>query len=154
LSATLDPGPLLRLQGDRSDIEFARIIGITRRTLIRWRQGRDRQLYSVTAERAAVALGRHPSELWPDVVLDGNWQKRAACRGADSNLFFPPMRAKGGPTPASLTRRAKEMCERCPVQAECLDWVLRNVGNSNDFGTWAGTNRNQRATMRKGMGLT
>lgn len=151
---TLDPGPLLRLKGDLSDQEFARIVGVTRRTVIRWRQGRDRHLQGVTAERAAVALGRHPSELWPEVTLDGHWQKRAACRGADGNLFFPPMQAKGGPTPATFTAKAREICARCPVQAECLDWVLRNVRSSDDHGTWASTNRNQRAAMRKRMGLT
>lgn len=143
MPASLDPAPLLALQLNRSDGEFARLIGVTRNTVLRWRSGKVRSIYSATAERAAIALGRHPSELWAGVDLDPGWRDRAACIGEDRRIFFPTGHGSGGQV------EAKKVCARCPVQAECLDWVLRNVRQGDDYGIWSGTNKNERAKLRK-----
>lgn len=50
-----------------------------------------------------------------------------ACRGADTNLFFP----HAGHHPA----RALAICGRCPHRAECGDWAI-DTGQA--FGVWGG----------------
>jgi len=64
------------------------------------------------------------------VFSDGrqDWIPRAACRGLDVNLFF------GEPTEDGNARRekgrwkrvkqAKDVCESCPVEMQCLMWAL------------------------------
>lgn len=42
--------------------DMADLVGVTRRSWTRWRQAGTIPLDS--ADRAAVALGRHPSEIW------------------------------------------------------------------------------------------
>ena len=50
------------LQADATDL--AAVLRVDRSTL--YRLGRGGRLRSDAADRIAVALGRHPSELWPD----------------------------------------------------------------------------------------
>ena len=50
------------LQADATDL--AAVLRVDRSTL--YRLGRGARLRSDAADRIAVALGRHPSELWPD----------------------------------------------------------------------------------------
>jgi WhiB family transcriptional regulator, redox-sensing transcriptional regulator len=66
------------------------------------------------------------------------WQERASCRTADPELFYP---AKGG----SLAP-AKELCNGCPVRAECLEYALA-VGE--EYGIWGGLTAEQRAGLRE-----
>lgn len=64
---------------------------------------------------------------------------RAACRGADPDLFvndyeppFPPA-------------EAAEFCASCPIMPECLSWALR-VG---EVGIWGGTTTYQRRQLMR-----
>lgn len=52
-----------------------------------------------------------------------NWTVFAHCRveGTDPELFFPASYTGPG---AAQTERAKAVCARCPVTAECLDYAL------------------------------
>lgn len=59
-----DPAPVLALQHERNDVEFAAELGVSRLTLCRWRRGRT--LTTVTADRIALDLGRHPVNMWPE----------------------------------------------------------------------------------------
>jgi hypothetical protein len=52
-------------------------------------------------------------------VLDPDWHLRAACRGADSELFF----AWSGTTLAK--RVIAYYCDPCPVRNDCLADELR-----------------------------
>ncbi len=45
------------------------------------------------------------------------WHKRAACRGAGPDLFFPE-RGRRDP-------KARAFCESCQVRSQCLDSVLQ-----------------------------
>ena len=69
------------------------------------------------------------------------WELRAACRGPDAALFFPP------PTGETALRRdrreqlAKLICAACPVQRECLEYALRV---REPFGIWGGLNEAER----------
>ena len=61
-----DPGPVLECQGALSDVEFAAQLGVTRRTVVRWRGGQQLIANRAVADRHAVNLGHHPGELWPE----------------------------------------------------------------------------------------
>jgi WhiB family transcriptional regulator, redox-sensing transcriptional regulator len=63
-----------------------------------------------------------------------SWRDKAACSGADPDLFFPP--EKRGKTQAA---KAKAICARCPVTAECLAVAA-------PFGIWGGTAEGERDT--------
>jgi len=59
--------------------------------------------------------------------------RRAACKGADTELFFSTAEAD--------IEQARAMCLACPVRPACAQWA-----NSNDeqFGIWAGEDRSAR----------
>lgn len=65
------------------------------------------------------------------------WQDRAACRGLDTELFFP----KRG----ELAGVALATCGECPVRQPCLDHAL---GFAERFGIWGGTSERQRRRLR------
>lgn len=71
-----------------------------------------------------------------DLVARPAWHQEAACRGADPDLFFPERGQSVAP--------ARELCDRCPVRAECLD-----VGLGERFGIWGGTSERERRHLRR-----
>ncbi|MFD7444865.1 WhiB family transcriptional regulator [Streptomyces sp. NPDC059909] len=72
-----------------------------------------------------------------------DWQLRAACRGVDSSLFFPPPDERGDAR-AERERKAKRVCRRCPVRAECLRHALKA---RERFGVWGGLGEQERLAM-------
>ncbi|AZZ39020.1 WhiB family transcriptional regulator [Acidipropionibacterium jensenii] len=81
-------------------------------------------------------------ELFPPLsgVGDGteSWQERGLCAQTDPEAFFPE---KGG-----STREAKRICEHCEVQAECLEYALRN---DERFGIWGGLSEMERRRIKR-----
>jgi len=77
-------------------------------------------------QRVVVQLTRRP-----------RWQALAECRGEPVEMFIPD---RGGPT-----TRAKQMCARCTVRAECLKYAL---AIPDLVGYWAGTNERERRRLR------
>jgi len=72
----------------------------------------------------------------------GRWRRRSACRDRDLTwLFFSTKRWD--------VRRAKTICESCPVRAECLEWVLAQRTVDDFYGTCAGTSEPERVELRK-----
>ena len=69
-----------------------------------------------------------------------SWRNQAACRGMDTNVFFPE---EGGP---SSGQEAKAVCAICPVADECL---LSAVVNGERLGVWGGKGERQRRSIRK-----
>jgi WhiB family redox-sensing transcriptional regulator len=65
------------------------------------------------------------------------WQTLAACQGERVEMFIPD---RGGPT-----ARAKQLCARCTVRAECLRYAL---AVPDLVGYWAGTNERERRRLR------
>ncbi|TCR20319.1 WhiB family redox-sensing transcriptional regulator [Streptomyces sp. BK205] len=73
------------------------------------------------------------------------WLRRAACVGEDPELFFPVGTA--GPAVRDIAA-AKQVCARCPVRPECLEWAL---GTGQTSGVWGGTCEQERdALLRSG----
>jgi WhiB family redox-sensing transcriptional regulator len=73
-----------------------------------------------------------------------DWRDRAACIGEDPELFFPV-----GTTGQALEQveRAKQVCRRCEVIDECLEWALET---NQDAGVWGGLSEEERRTLRRG----
>lgn len=61
------------------------------------------------------------------------WVDASLCSQTDSEEFFPE---KGG-----SSRAAKQVCSRCEVRAECLDWALENDVR---HGIWGGLSERER----------
>jgi WhiB family redox-sensing transcriptional regulator len=66
------------------------------------------------------------------------WQERSLCSQTDPEAFFPE---KGG-----STREAKQMCSRCPVKGECLEYAL---GHDERFGIWGGLSERERRKVKR-----
>ena len=69
------------------------------------------------------------------------WRARAACRGPETSLFFPPSNTERREDRDLREARAKAICRECPVQRECLDHAL-SVGEPH--GIWGGLNESER----------
>ena len=74
----------------------------------------------------------------------GVWQRRAACRGPESVLFFAPTMPEARPEREAREERAKAICRECPVQRECLDYALRI---REPHGIWGGLNETERRML-------
>lgn len=72
-----------------------------------------------------------------------NWSKRAACRDADPELFFPV--SKVDAKNQDQIRRAKKICARCPVRKECLQEAM----DSGAEGVFGGTTEQERRELRR-----
>lgn len=68
-----------------------------------------------------------------------SWRDRAACKGLDTNLFFPE---RGEPA-----RDALAVCRRCPVALDCVTYALDHVIRD---GVWGGMPERTRRRLRKG----
>ncbi len=87
---------------------------------------------------------------FPVPAGDISWQEKAACLGfyhkLGEDLFFPPDNP-GGPKQgmgikgeAVRIRKARRICERCPVCLRCLEFAIAN----NCFGFWGNTTDSER----------
>ena len=71
--------------------------------------------------------------------MDPSWRERAACKGMDPAIWYPTM---GG-----SNKRAKEVCDACPVKSECGEAAL---ARREDFGIWGGmSERERRRILRR-----
>lgn len=73
-----------------------------------------------------------------DLLKRPAWHRKAACRGAGPDAFFPK---RGG-----ATKEGRAMCARCPVIEECLRYA---VADEDNVGIWAGTSTAQRRQLRR-----
>ncbi len=72
------------------------------------------------------------------------WHSRAACRGLREALFFPPPVAERKDQRRQRERKAKAICEECPVKDLCLAYALRI---EETYGIWGGLNEAERRVL-------
>ena len=78
-----------------------------------------------------------------------DWRNKAACRGLDTNLFFP---AVGDGT---TVRQALAVCNGdldnppCPVREQCLDFVMSFEQDEDVAGIFGGMTSGDRKKLRK-----
>jgi WhiB family redox-sensing transcriptional regulator len=84
----------------------------------------------------------------PLVTYRGDWRERAACRGVPPDLFFPPK-----PRTTANYKAAKKICEKCPVQEQCLNLVLPLETVDDRFGLFGGMTPSERRRLRFKMRL-
>ncbi|MFI5635774.1 WhiB family transcriptional regulator [Streptomyces sp. NPDC051664] len=74
-----------------------------------------------------------------------DWRLVAQCGSnqEDPELFFPI-----GNTGSALTQlqQAKEVCDRCDVTADCLDWATETM---QEHGVWGGRSEEERRAQRR-----
>lgn len=71
-------------------------------------------------------------------LKERSWIQRAACRGLDTNMFYPERGDK------NMAKAARSVCEQCPVIDDCMEY-----GISEKFGLWGGTSVMERRRLRK-----
>jgi WhiB family redox-sensing transcriptional regulator len=67
----------------------------------------------------------------------------AACKGEDPDLFFGPS-AEFVTTRQQRDAKAKAICARCPVRAECVEYAL---DTREAYGIWGGLTEDERRAM-------
>jgi WhiB family transcriptional regulator, redox-sensing transcriptional regulator len=72
------------------------------------------------------------------------WQARAACRGPQAAVFFPPTHAERKEDKIAREARAKEICATCAVRRACLDYAVRI---REPHGIWGGLNETERKQL-------
>ena len=73
--------------------------------------------------------------------VDEAWQIKAACRGPQAEVFFPPSHFERKDEKEAREARAKAICTACPVRRSCLDYALRI---REPHGIWGGLNEVER----------
>lgn len=72
-------------------------------------------------------------------LTTASWRKRAACRGIDPDVFYPPSDEEAD--------EAKAICSMCPVWETCLEYALAHRERE---GIWGGaTERERRRIIRQ-----
>lgn len=72
------------------------------------------------------------------VETDEHWRKQAACRGMDTEMFYPVIRESAGritPETRKQVRDAIAVCRQCPVKVECYSHA---VHFDERYGIWGG----------------
>jgi len=76
--------------------------------------------------------------------LDETWQTKAACRGPQAAVFFPPSQFERKDEKLEREERAKEICQGCSVREPCLDYA---VSIREPHGIWGGQNESERKQL-------
>lgn len=71
------------------------------------------------------------------MLSETKWMGKAACRGMDTNIFFPE---RGDNKTVEI---AKAICSKCPVSDECYQY-----GEREKMGIWGGASTRQRERAR------
>ena len=74
------------------------------------------------------------------------WQLRAACRGPQAEVFFPPSHFERKDEKSEREAMAKAICATCAVRRPCLDYA---VAIREPHGIWGGLNELERKALEK-----
>lgn len=68
------------------------------------------------------------------MVIEDNWERKARCKGEDTNIFLDPGREQ----------EAKKYCNECEVKNDCLSYALKQPGTIGGmYGGFSDLNRNR-----------
>ncbi|HEY9557184.1 MAG TPA: WhiB family transcriptional regulator [Acidimicrobiales bacterium] len=73
--------------------------------------------------------------------VDEAWQMKAACRGPQATVFFPPSHFERKEEKLDREERAKAICRTCSVREPCLSYAVRI---REPHGIWGGLNEAER----------
>jgi WhiB family transcriptional regulator, redox-sensing transcriptional regulator len=73
--------------------------------------------------------------------VEETWQVKAACRGPQAEVFFPPSHFERKEEKLDREDRAKEICRTCSVRQPCLAYAIRI---REPHGIWGGLNEVER----------
>jgi WhiB family transcriptional regulator, redox-sensing transcriptional regulator len=73
------------------------------------------------------------------------WQAKAACRGPQAAVFFPPPQFERKADRLERERRAKAICTECIVREDCLAY---SIEIAEPHGIWGGLNEHERRALQ------
>lgn len=76
--------------------------------------------------------------------IEDVWQAKAACRGPQAVMFFPPSHFERKEDKEAREAQAKAICRTCSVRRACLDYALKI---REPHGIWGGLNEAERRTI-------
>ncbi len=76
--------------------------------------------------------------------IEDSWQIKAACRGPQAAVFFPPPQFERKEEKLEREGRAKAICAMCSVKKECLEYA---IAIREPHGIWGGLNEVERKAM-------
>ena len=77
-------------------------------------------------------------------IIHETWHLKAACRGPESMLFFPPSFSERREEREAREEKAKAICVDCPVRQDCLDFAVRV---REPHGIWGGLTETERRRL-------
>lgn len=83
-----------------------------------------------------------PQPNFPIIFRREAWTEHAACRYHPKDWWFP----KEGQYESVDARKARSICQTCPVRKECGDYAERN---NEMFGIWGGVSSHERNRRRR-----
>lgn len=88
-----------------------------------------------------------PKARLTDDLTASEWWDRAACKGADTESFFPASASRVDNTLEEQS--AKAHCRRCPVIHDCAEFAV----TTGQHGIWGGMNDDERRLLRNQLGM-
>jgi WhiB family redox-sensing transcriptional regulator len=79
-------------------------------------------------------------------VANESWQLKAACRGPQAVMFFPPSHFERKDEKDVREAHAKSICAQCGVRSDCLDYAVRI---REPHGIWGGLNEIERRSVAR-----
>ena len=79
-----------------------------------------------------------------DMRTEDLWQLKAACRGPQAAVFFPPTTFERKDEKLEREQRAKAICGQCTVRKPCLDYAVKI---REPHGIWGGLNEVERRAL-------
>ena len=73
-----------------------------------------------------------------------DWYGRAACRGPQTVVFYPPDTGEQRDERRRRETQAKAICKQCTVMGRCLEFA---VARREIHGIWGGTSETERRVL-------